>query len=172
MNTLPYELQPQNIACKSDENCYAFFTGLSPLSNFYECEIVVEGGRYNSVEQFFQCMKAKCANDELSMARITAATSPLQCKLIGNKIRVNQTLWEQECDNVMKKALFCKFTQNRFPRDILLQTGMKCLAEANGKDLYWGTGAALNHPNALNMNRWKGKNQLGALLMELRQNLK
>jgi ribA/ribD-fused uncharacterized protein len=90
---------------------------------------------------------------------------------IGDKIKINRALWEQQRDNVMKKALFCKFTQNRFPRDILLQRGTKTLAEANGRDLYWGTGTPLSPDNVLKPDIWKGSNCLDLLLMELRQQL-
>jgi ribA/ribD-fused uncharacterized protein len=171
LNSLPPDLQPHNIASKSNDNCYAFFTGLSPLSNFYECQIVVDGIRCNSVEQYFQLMKAKCAKDELSEARIAGATTPLQCKQIGDKIKMNRNVWDQEKDNVMKQALYCKFTQNRLPRDTLFQTGTKTLAEANGRDLYWGTGSSLGHVNVLKSDLWKGKNCLGLMLMDLRQHL-
>lgn len=116
-------------------------------------------------------MKARIANDELSEARIAAASTPLQCKQLGDRVRINRDRWNQECEAVMKRALFSKFIQNKLPRDILLQTGTKTLAEANNNDLYWGTGLGLKHDHVLDPNQWKGTNRLGHLLMDLRKTL-
>jgi ribA/ribD-fused uncharacterized protein len=170
LHTLPNQLQPQNVASRSNDQCYAFFTALSPLSNFYDCSMNVDGIYCRNVEHYYQLMKARFAKDDVSESRINSAGSPLQCKLIGDRVRVDREQWGQACETIMRKALFCKFQQNKVPRDLLLRTGTKMLAEAS-TDLYWGTGFGLRSDDVTNINKWKGKNRLGQLLMDLRQDL-
>src|SRR5438309_1142191 len=61
----------------------------------------------------------------------------------------------------MKDALIAKFTQHQEIREILLSTGDSILIEHTFKDSYWGDGGD-GH----------GKNKLGILLMEVREELK
>lgn len=59
--------------------------------------------------------------------------------------------------DVMRKALYAKFTQMPKYKDLLLSTGDSELQEASPRDSFWGTGKD-----------GKGENHLGKLLMELR----
>ena len=61
----------------------------------------------------------------------------------------------------MREALAAKFTQDAGLRALLLSTGEAPLVQLKPGDAYWGTG-----PNG------RGRNALGALLMELRAALR
>ena len=61
----------------------------------------------------------------------------------------------------MKKALTAKFTQNPDLKAKLLATGNRALVEANPTDAYWGYGRTK-----------KGKNRMGILLQQLRDELR
>ncbi len=61
----------------------------------------------------------------------------------------------------MREALKAKFTQNEDLKNILLETGDAILVEHTENDNYWGDGGDGN-----------GKNMLGKLLMELREELR
>ncbi len=61
----------------------------------------------------------------------------------------------------MKRALLAKFRQNLYLLDMLQKTGDRPLEDASPGDAYWGAGA-----------RGKGRNRLGALLEEVREELK
>ncbi len=62
--------------------------------------------------------------------------------------------------DVMRKALFAKFTSHTFLKNKLLDTGKRELVERSPHDSYWGDGGD-----------GTGENHLGRLLMELRAKL-
>ena len=71
----------------------------------------------------------------------------------------------------METALKAKFQQNVGPDTFLKSTGQKLLIEASPTDLYWGAGLSLEDTDLWDQNKWKGKNKLGSLLIELRDKL-
>jgi ribA/ribD-fused uncharacterized protein len=64
-------------------------------------------------------------------------------------------------DNIMREALQAKFKQHPSLRSLLLQTRDAELIEHTKHDSYWADGGD-----------GSGKNRLGHLLMELRENLR
>lgn len=68
--------------------------------------------------------------------------------------------WESVKEQVMRKALRAKFEQHAELRALLLATAPAKLVEHTENDAYWGDGG-----------HGKGKNRLGYLLMELREQL-
>ena len=61
-----------------------------------------------------------------------------------------------------------KFNQNEDCRRTLLDTSDKMLAEANGRDNWFGIGIPIMHPDILNPDKWaQNGNHLGQLLMEI-----
>ena len=71
----------------------------------------------------------------------------------------------------MRKGLAAKFTQNSDLNQFLRQTGDKLLIEANPTDYYWGAGLSLQDKDIWNPSKWKGKNVLGTLLAQVREEL-
>ena len=69
--------------------------------------------------------------------------------------------------------MIAKFTQHEELRRFLLSTNDKKLAEANGKDSYFGIGFPLTHPDVLKTTSCAANgNQLSEILMEVRQELR
>lgn len=54
---------------------------------------------------------------------------------------------------------------------MLLSTGRAQIAEASPFDRYWGTGRGMSHAEMADPGHWPGKNMLGVLLMQLRDEL-
>ena len=50
-------------------------------------------------------------------------------------------------------------------------TGNKILIEGNPHDTYWAVGLHIHDKDIWNPLKWKGKNQLGTLLNEVRDSL-
>jgi len=71
----------------------------------------------------------------------------------------------------MKKGLYHKMQQNDTAREYLILTEKRQLAEARRSDLFWGTGMSLGHAGAADPNAWRGQNNLGKILAELRDSL-
>jgi len=68
--------------------------------------------------------------------------------------------WEDVKDDIMRKAVFEKFLQNKELQKILIQTGVQEIIERTTSDYYWGCGT-----------NGGGKNMLGQILMETREKL-
>jgi len=168
---LPQELHPHNVSAKQNDTCLVFFTKSCPLSNFYPSPIIVDGQKFLHVEQYFQCAKAAFANDESGVKRIMESESPLQCKLVGDRLKINKVAWQNKAPEVMEKALFHKINQNRTVKQFLMETGKKILGEASSTDKFWGTGVSLNSSKAVDPNSWLGNNHMGKILMKLRDTL-
>lgn len=136
------------------------FTGkYAFLSNFYASPILYQDILYPTNEAFFQAMKTK---DVDVREQIALANFPSQAKKMGNdktlvKLRSD---WEDIKLKVMAKGLKLKFSIEPL-RVKLLETGDAKLVEGNTwKDDYWG------------VYNGKGKNNLGKLLMRLRDDLR
>lgn len=69
--------------------------------------------------------------------------------------------WESVKDLIMRQAVLAKFTQHDDLRELLLATGDAKLVEQTTNDSYWGDGGD-----------GRGKNMLGRILMEVREQLR
>ena len=168
LHQLPEALSPAMAATRKDQDVFAFFTGATPLSNFYRTDISIDDRTYASVEQYFQYCKAVHAQNNESAKKILEASTPSDCKRIGDKIKVNSDNWLPEAKQVMMKACTAKFHQDEYAQKYLLETGDYILAEAS-KDNVWGIGMGLNDKNIAQKQNWSGQNTLGKILMDIRK---
>jgi ribA/ribD-fused uncharacterized protein len=139
------------------------------LSNFYPCQVELDGEEYPSVEHAFQAAKAPAdifyttvENDRIVKKNVREmvrnAQTPGEAKRMGKKIPLRSD-WEQEKVGVMTSLLKQKFSQEPL-RSKLIATGDCLLVEGNyWNDTYWG------------ICNGKGTNILGKLLMLIRTEL-
>jgi len=93
---------------------------------------------------------------------IRLAPDPMTAKNMGNERTIPiRPDWEAVKDDVMRQAVRAKFDQHPDIRAVLLGTGSETLIEAARNDNYWGSG-----PDGT------GKNRLGKVLMEIRDELR
>jgi ribA/ribD-fused uncharacterized protein len=143
------------------------------FSNFYETEFELDGVKYKSAEHAYQGIKAKTFGDEEAFEKILKAKSAQSAKAAGKKVKeYKEETWKEKKDEVMKTVLRAKFTQNLELRKKLLDTEDKRLANADSRDKYWGIGTSANTTMAKDPKKWKGENKLGAMLEELRAQIK
>ncbi len=71
----------------------------------------------------------------------------------------------------MYKAVKAKFGQNDNLKQSLVEIGDCLLGEAS-RDPYWGIGSTLNNPQSTITHMWTGNNELGTILMKVRDELK
>ncbi len=71
----------------------------------------------------------------------------------------------------MKDLVSLKFTQNEDLNNILLSTRDNMLGE-DTRNKHWGTGIPLYHKFVFRHDKWEGNNKMGAILEEIRQELK
>lgn len=113
-----------------------------------------------TLEHYYQAMKFPADPDWQDAIR--QAPSPLRAKKMGlspeHPVRGD---WDAIKERVMKSALLAKFRQNPALLVKLQETGERPLVETSPGDSYWGAGT-----------RGKGLNRMGALLSEVRTELK
>jgi ribA/ribD-fused uncharacterized protein len=125
------------------------------LSNYYIAEIEYRGIRYPHNESAFQAQKIRDNN----IRKIFAKLEPTEAKKLGKKIQLRHD-WNHVKDRKMYEICYEKFKQNKDLRKKLLDTGDAILIEGNTwHDTYWG------------MCNGKGKNKLGKILMNVRDEL-
>lgn len=126
------------------------------LSNFYRCKIKIDGVEYSSGEAAFQAQK--CVKKEEKERFVDLR--PVQAKRYGKKVELRSD-WEEVKVDIMTMVVRAKFTQNRILADKLIATGDAELIEGNNwRDYFWG------------MCNGKGENNLGKILMEVREEVK
>ncbi|MBR2742423.1 MAG: NADAR family protein [Clostridia bacterium] len=131
------------------------------LSNFYPCLVEYEGMIFPSVEHAFQAAKTL---DMQKRITFQVCPTPKEAKACGRKLKLRPD-WEEIKIDVMRTLVRDKFTRNRsFQTDLtklLLDTDDAYLEEGNNHgDRFWGTV------------KGEGRNELGKILMEVRDELK
>lgn len=144
-------------AVHDDKNIKGFFGKYRWLSNFHECEIVYEGLMYPSSENAYQAAKV-ITEDRHKLQTCSAAESKKVWKTC-KKIDASPEAWEARKYRVMSEILFDKFNRHADLVQKLMDTGARYLEETNHwGDMFWGVDI-----------HGGGKNNLGKLLMEIRE---
>lgn len=160
------------IISEAETSTHLFFLR-GVFSNFQTCNnLRVDGINFTTTEHAFMWLKAKHFKDEQSAAEILNARSPADAKKIGRGVRgFNVEEWSKVCFQYMLKVNRIKYNSNQWLADLLLDTGNKTLVETNGKDVIWGIGLYATNSDIYNEFKWKGKNYLGQVLMQVRKEL-
>ena len=147
----------------------AFFTIRCMLSNFYPCTIRFNGRRYESAEHAYQAEKAIAARAFDKLNDILSAPTAARAKEIGRDIP-DTPLWQRIKVDRMRNILNAKFRQNKILGGFLCSLRGTGFIEANQTNFFWGAGVSLQS-NEIRTGRWNGRNELGKLLTELRDDL-
>lgn len=149
-----------------------FFTEAAPFSQWYACEFVAEGLRFNCAEQYMMWGKARLFGDEEVAKEIMEAKHPREHKALGRKVKgYDEQKWREHRERIVKDGNRAKFTQNAELLALLEGTVGTELVEASPYDKIWGIGLAESDPRAHDPAKWKGQNLLGKVLTELREEL-
>lgn len=160
----------------SDYSNYLFFWSKKHdfLSNFYPSEFNVGDQHFICSEQYFMKKKQELfdsSNIKLA-GLIMNEKDPKKIKKFGRMVKnFDEEIWNQHKYQIMYQGVKAKFTSNPNLRKKLLETKNKILVEASPYDKIWGIG--LNESNAKKKlhTEWPGKNLLGKVLMQVRQEL-
>ncbi len=162
---------------------YLFFWGHQPSKNgditkscfsqWWESSFVIDAIEYKTAEHYMMAEKARLFNNPMILKKIIECKSPAAAKKLGIQVEgFNQEIWESKRFEIVKKANYHKFLQNKSLATFLLKTNKRVLVEASPVDPIWGIGLAEDHDNASNPKKWRGLNLLGFALMEVRDELK
>lgn len=168
LTTLPEHLSLDKAKTIVRDNRIYFQSQCSKLSNFYRCDIRLPDGHFTSSEQAYQWRKAIHAKEFQIANLIKCESNSLTQKRLGDRIG-NTKEWNDVKMENMLEIVTAKFGDSPALKTALLETDGCTLHEAT-KDTYWGIGATLYSDEA-KRHTWHGKDQLGNLLVKLRDTL-
>lgn len=126
------------------------------LSNFWPCEVELDGLTFRSVEAGY--VAAKTTDIEIRKHIQSLETSG-KCKAFGKTMDLRSD-WEDVRLDIMESLLVQKFSKDSELGNKLIETYPRQLIEGNyWKDVFWGVCEG------------KGKNNLGKLLMKIRKQI-
>lgn len=134
---------------KGDYGCF---------SNFAKYPIFLDGKIWPTSEHYYQAQKF---DHPFLQEEVRNAESAMMAAKLGRD--PNKPLrkdWEKVKDDVMRKAVYAKFTQHCDLHKILTKTNKSEIVEHTKYDIYWADGGD-----------GSGKNMLGKFLMETRTTL-
>lgn len=131
------------------------------LSNFYPCKITFEGMTYLNSEAAFQAAKTLDMDERLKFTNL----NPSEAKKRGRRVELRPD-WEEVKETIILEILRDKFgPHNQVMMHRLLMTKDEELIEGNcWHDNYWGSCSCSKCKD-------KGKNRLGILLMQVREEM-
>ena len=144
------------------------------FSNWYSAAFDYAGQHYLNSEQFMMYHKVMMFRKYDYAQQIIQTEDPAECKKIAGQRfpEFDSDLWNKTSFAIVKRGVKAKFSQNEDIRKELLSTGNELLAECSPTDKKWGIGIDINDTDRFIVSKWNGKNYLGRILMEVREELR
>ena len=143
------------------------------LSNWYLSEFIIDDITFSSMEQYMMYEKAILFHDQETAEKILQTDNVAEIKALGRTVQnFDDTVWGQSREEIVYKGVFEKFRQNPELRKRLERTGEEVIAECAVKDKIWGIGLSMKDEDRFCVDRWKGQNLLGKILMDVRKDIK
>ena len=131
------------------------------FTNFYPAAVIIDEQRWPSTEHYFQAQKF-VGTPYLDVIRgLPTAREAFQLSRNPTVSQWRRSDWDTVKDDIMLKALRCKFTQHKDLRKLLWETGEREIIEHTTNDSYWADGGGPG----------KGLNKLGRLLIQVRDDI-
>ena len=139
------------------------------FSNMSAHKIMVDSKEYQTVEHFYQAKKAEKFGDLESLEKIMKAKSAKAVKALGKKVKdFKQEEWDSAKYEIMREGVSAKFAQYPELRKQLEETGDRKIGFADARNVFWGIGSSESVEKSKHPEKWRGKNMLGHIMMELR----
>lgn len=137
---------------------YSVGSEFGEFSNFASYPVRLDGRTWPTSEHYFQAMKF---TSRATQERIRKTKSPMSAARMGRDRKLPlRRGWNSMRIRVMRKVVLAKFTQHDDLTVMLLETGDADIVEHTSNDAFWGDGG-----------NGSGKNWLGRILMEVREEL-
>ena len=131
------------------------------LSNFFPHPIEIDGDLCATNEHAFQALKT---DDVAERRKVREAKTPASAKSFGKRVTLRAD-WDGLRFEVMERVVRIKFADPDLAAK-LLSTGSRELIEGNAwRDVVWG---CIMTKDGL----WRGRNELGKILMRVREELR
>ena len=139
------------------------------LSNWYRSAFTVDEITFSSMEQYMMYEKAILFEDHITAEKILETDDVAEIKALGRIVRnFDDEVWEKKREEIVYRGVSEKFRQNRQLAEKLEKTGEEIIAECAVKDRIWGIGLSMKDEARFDIEKWRGKNLLGKLLMQVR----
>lgn len=144
------------------------------FSNWYLSKFKYAGTEYSSVEQYMMYQKVSMFHQYDLADQIMDTDDPSKIKKLGRTRfdGFNSQIWDSVAYTIVKRGVKSKFSQNKELLKVLLSTGDKVLMECSSNDIIWGIGIGIDSETIYNPTAWRGRNQLGRILMSVRDELR
>ncbi len=134
------------------------------FSNFFPCTVNFEGRDYPTIEHAFQASKSK---DEMFRKKISELPADIagKAKRLGRQVVLRKD-WSMVNISIMRNLLMQKFAYDSF-KELLISTDDEMIIEGNyWHDNFWGDCYCKKCKDI------EGKNNLGKLIMKVRELIK
>ena len=143
------------------------------LSNWFLSEFTVGGITFSSMEQYMMYEKAVLFKDQTTAEKILQTDDVAEIKALGRTVQnFDEKVWVKEREGIVYRGVSEKFRQNPELAEKLERTGEEIIAECAVKDRIWGIGLSMKDENRLSINKWRGQNLLGRILMRVREDIR
>lgn len=169
LEKLPQGLKLSDSKIVNVKGGLAFATANAYLSNFFRCDLEYNGLLFDSAERAYQFERCKRLGAPEIAQQVLDAKDAKACKQASWYVKSTPE-WDAQKRGIMKEIVTEKFSQNDLLLESLLATGKKALIEAT-TDMFWGAATVIGS-KLLKNGSWKGRNELGLILVEVREELK
>ena len=139
------------------------------LSNWYCSAFTVDEITFSSMEQYMMYKKAILFQDYQTAEKILSTDDVAEIKALGRIVQhFDEEIWREKRVSIVHKGVLQKFLQNPELAEKLLETGEQMIAECAVKDKIWGIGLSMGDEERFCVDKWKGQNLLGQILMQVR----
>lgn len=150
---------------------YTFFWK-GVFSQWHPATFSTEGKTFNCAEQYMMYQKALLFEDQETAEKIMNTKNPFVQKKLGRTVKpFDKNIWNNNARIIVYRGNYEKFTQNKDLLKKLLSTKETLLVEASPYDKVWGIGLDEQKAKKVSAEKWPGKNWLGEVLTNLREDL-
>ena len=143
------------------------------LSNWFLSEFTVGGITFSSMEQYMMYEKAVLFKDQTTAEKILQTDDVAEIKALGRTVQnFDDKVWVKEREGIVYRGVSEKFRQNPELAEKLEKTGKEIIAECAVKDRIWGIGLSMTDENRFCVEKWRGQNLLGRILMRVREDIR
>ena len=143
------------------------------LSNWSLTEFTVDGITFSSMEQYMMYKKAVLFKDQITAEKILQTDDVAEIKALGRTVQnFDDKVWTKEREEIVYNGVLEKFRQNPELAEKLEKTGEEIIAECAVKDRIWGIGLSMKDESRLSVDKWRGQNLLGKILMRVREDIR
>lgn len=120
-----------------------------------------------------QGKEAVLFKDQITAEKILQTDDVAKIKALGRTVQnFDDEVWAKEREGIVYNGVLEKFRQNPELAEKLKKTGEEIIAECAVKDRIWGIGLSIKDENRLSIDKWRGQNLLGRILMRVREDIR